>query len=420
MRGHAPQSDSFQDNPLAYLDIQLQNDQEIFWISERELCVGNPEISKAVLANSDNQFTEHSDFFRSRHGFLQPRELQQSISRDAATVLSQYIKQHHAQLPQYLAKHCGHAQEQTPSKVCFPDAANRLMLDLLGPALVRPGSAPAVEKRIAQITQRAILRGRGLKPPPPTGFWFRLQVIHQLGKEIQRRARNYQQARQSGLDADKTVAEQAQDLLDVIAFNAGPSYPSDQLAQVFLSFIVASISSIGFLFAWSLYLLGRHQDQLDLQQLPPRHIVLEALRLWPIAWLFGRQPQQDCQIGEHQVRADQDIVVCPYLSQRSERYWERATEFIPQRWNDTDANRAFLPFGWGEHRCTASGLSIALVSDLLQVLLHDYRLQFHFEGAQACVGVALSPPYFELELAALRSVTYSMRNTVCKGFSAQC
>ena len=374
----APHHSPFSANPLAFLEARIQHSDELFWLSENELCVSEPEMAKSVLANTSGNFAEHSDFFRHRHGFIKPRSLQQQIARQAVAVLNRHIKtnQHHLPSIVHTALH---------PKAVFPDAANLLMLKLLGPALIRPGTASGCEHLLQHIVQRSILRGKRHQPPPATGFWFRLRTVYQLGLELQRRGRR---SRAQGVDT-------AHDLLDVIGGHGAGQCSPDQMAQVFLSFIVAIVGSLGFLLAWALYLQGRHGSG----GASARHTVQETLRLWPIAWVLARQVQRECRFGPYQLEPGQQAIVCPYVTQRQQRHWSQAHRFMPERWLQPPP-AAYCPFGWGEHRCTAAGLSLSLVSDLLQTINHHYRLDYRFAGVRPCVGVALSPPYFEVALTA--------------------
>lgn len=392
----AQNNTSFNFDPLAYIDEMKRQDQSAFWLSDREYCVTDPQLCKSVLANDRQLFAEHSDFFRHRNGYLKPRAIQQLISRDGAAFLSQHIKSLSSTLDQKVSTHINATLTKGSTRLTFPDDANLLIARLLRPALLADGSASAVHRQIDKVIHRVILRGRGHKPQPPTGFWFRFMMIHQMSKEVERRRESYQ------LDPNK----KAGDILDVIAKHChlesseNSQFSSDNLVQTYLSFLVATIGSIGYLLAWTLYLIGQHKDTQDIHSVNPRYIVLESLRLWPVAWLMSRKVKQGCQLNGVDLPQNIDVIVCPYHTHRDERYWQAAEAFAPQRWEKTDDNKAYIPFGWGEHRCTASGISITLVSDLLQIFLSQYDLSFHFEGDKPCVGVALSPPYYELELNA--------------------
>jgi cytochrome P450 len=70
----------------------------------------------------------------------------------------------------------------------------------------------------------------------------------------------------------------------------------------------------------------------DLEDLPVLNACLkESLRLFPSA-CFTRKPKQDVTIGRHTVPAGAEVVLVPFITQRDEKVYERANEFVPERW----------------------------------------------------------------------------------------
>ena len=82
----------------------------------------------------------------------------------------------------------------------------------------------------------------------------------------------------------------------------------------------------------------------------------ETLRIDPPTYYVGRAALEDCVVGDYLI--PKGTLVQPVLStaQRSEKYFHRADEFIPERWLDggSQADRpahAYMPFGSGAHIC---------------------------------------------------------------------
>jgi cytochrome P450 len=186
------------------------------------------------------------------------------------------------------------------------------------------------------------------------------------------------------------------DLIDVVAAAPGP--PSE-LAEVFLSFLFAIAGSVGFVFGWSLWLLGTHPRTAA----EPAWVVQEALRLWPVAWMLGRRPTRPHAVAGIEVTPLDQVVVCPYLVHRHPRYWRDPGSFRPERWGESPDYQAFIPFGWGPHTCVAGSLSVQLVEELLKILVDGYELTVTPKDYRPCVGPALAPPRFTLGLVAQRS-----------------
>ena len=187
------------------------------------------------------------------------------------------------------------------------------------------------------------------------------------------------------------------DVLAIVVDAAGPEVPARDLAEVFLSFLFAVAGSVGFVLGWSLYLLGTHPST----EAEPAWVVREALRLWPVAWNLGRRPARPHTIAGHAVTPEDDVVVCPYAVHRNPRHWADPHSFRPERWAAEHDPQAFIPFGWGPHRCIAGTLSMELVEDVLRIGKDGYRMTLTPQQSQPHIGAALAPPRFTLGLTPL-------------------
>ena len=74
-------------------------------------------------------------------------------------------------------------------------------------------------------------------------------------------------------------------------------------------------------------------------------VVTEAMRLYPPAWGFGREALADCEIGGYSIPAGTTIIISPWVLHRDPRYFERPTEFLPERWKRRSWPGSFLGFG---------------------------------------------------------------------------
>jgi cytochrome P450 len=129
---------------------------------------------------------------------------------------------------------------------------------------------------------------------------------------------------------------------------------------------------------------GRLPTAADVPRLPyTEQIVLETLRLYPPAYVIGRQPLEDCTIGGYRVTAGTSILISKYVTQRDPRFFERPDEFDPDRWSDGLLKRlpkyTYFPFGGGPRICI--GNSFAMPEAMLIVATVAQR--FHFDWAAA-------------------------------------
>jgi cytochrome P450 len=163
-----------------------------------------------------------------------------------------------------------------------------------------------------------------------------------------------------------------------------------------LSFVMSIAGSLGFVLGWSIYLLGTH----PVREVPPEWVVQEALRLWPVAWRLPRRPARDHQLSGVNVGAAHKIVACPYLVHRNPEYWSEPGEFRPERWATPESwrNPAFMPFGYGPHRCIAADLSTQLISKMLEAIMRENVLSVASAGSRPMPAAAQAPPPYCLTL----------------------
>ena len=86
-----------------------------------------------------------------------------------------------------------------------------------------------------------------------------------------------------------------------------------------------------------------------------RRVLAEAMRLYPPAWVLGRRPLEELEIGGHRVRANSIVLMSQWVVHRDPRWWPDPLRFDPDRWTDA-AERvrpkfAYFPFGGGTRQC---------------------------------------------------------------------
>ena len=372
MTGREPAA-QFHRDPLLFLDRELSTGGDAVWLPGRQLCIGEPSAALAVLSNGEGLYQDHADFFHTRRGTFGPRSAQERIGRSARALLRAHLAAHAGELPDAVARNLLPASE-------WPDAGNWLVYRHFASALLAPESPARLRRMMDEVVRRGVLAGARERYSRLRRAVFRLRVVRELAKAIEQR-----RSRGAGPPAD---------LLDVVAGAAGPGADAAELAEVFLSFVFAVAGSVGFVLGWSLYLLGLHPDT----NCEPAWVVREALRLWPVAWLLGARPARPHEVAGVAVTSQDEVVVCPYLVHRHPRYWDDPASFRPERWAAIDSHQAFIPFGWGPHRCPAAALSLQLVEDVLKVIVASYHMSFTALDSRPFVGPALAPPRFTLGL----------------------
>ena len=366
----------FHQDPLQFLDERFPGHGEAVRTGRNEYLLGNPIDARAVLRNNEGFYGEQSDFFHTRYGNFGPRSSQLNIRRAARLLVRSHLRtRDQSELFSFI-------EANLPQVSDWPDTGNRLAYRFLSPILLAPDSPPKLRKLLDRIVEQAVLANARSRQPRWRRMLLQFNTTLQLSKAIE--------ARQM-LAREKPI-----DLLDVVACSAEPGQRIDELVEVYLSFLFAIAGSVGFVLGWSLYLSGMHPDR----KAPPEWIVQEALRLWPVAWQLGRHPTKDHEVSGVSVSTADEVVVCPYLVHRNPQYWSEPTSFQPQRWSTPDAwrNPAFIPFGYGPHRCVAADLSSQLVSAMLGAILHSNTLSIEAHETRPTVAAAMAPPPFRITL----------------------
>ena len=147
---------------------------------------------------------------------------------------------------------------------------------------------------------------------------------------------------------------------------------------------------------WACYLLALNpqcQDQIrtevsdlgrpgaeDLPRLTYTRMVLEeTLRLFPPAWSFGRKAIRDDEVGGYAIPAGSLVWVCPFLTHRDPRFWERPETFEPERFApERAASRhrlAYFPFASGPRMCIGAHFAMTMAQLTLASIARRYRLR---------------------------------------------
>ena len=64
-----------------------------------------------------------------------------------------------------------------------------------------------------------------------------------------------------------------------------------------------------------------------------RMVVAESMRLYPPAWIQGRQVAEPCTINGQALKKGEVVFVCQWVTHRDERWWPRSERFDPLRFS---------------------------------------------------------------------------------------
>lgn len=115
-----------------------------------------------------------------------------------------------------------------------------------------------------------------------------------------------------------------------------------------------------------------------------RRIFKEIIRLYPPVWIFGRRARASDMLGPHEIKAGDELLICPYAIHRHPDYWHRAEAFDPDRFLPNPSHpfpeQCYLPFGMGPRICL--GMNLALVQGTLLTAMIAKKFKINFVNAQ--------------------------------------
>ena len=103
----------------------------------------------------------------------------------------------------------------------------------------------------------------------------------------------------------------------------------------------------------------------------PRLCITETLRLLPPAWMYRRDACAEFAKLDSRIRATDDVLVIPLITQRDPDVWPEADSYIPDRWagvSNPEASDYYFPFGHARDRCLARELVLTLAEHMVQQL----------------------------------------------------
>jgi cytochrome P450 len=225
--------------------------------------------------------------------------------------------------------------------------------------------------------------------PTPGNFRLR-RAVERLDRIIYR---FIEQRRRSG--------NEGSDLLSLLLLardeDDGSQMTDKQLRDEAMTIFLAGHETTAILMSWTWYLLARHPEVeaklvAELRDVlgnrPPsvedipmlrytEMVVTEALRLYPPAYIIGREAAEASIIGGYAVPAGTTVLMSQWVIQRDPRYFNDPDSFRPDRWADGLAQRlpkyAYFPFGGGPRICIGNTFAMQEAVLLLATIAPRFR-----------------------------------------------
>ncbi|KKK37879.1 cytochrome P450 [Mesobacillus campisalis] len=179
----------------------------------------------------------------------------------------------------------------------------------------------------------------------------------------------------------------------------GQGMTDSQLRDELMTIFLAGHETTANALAWTLFLLSQnpeaekklHQelDQVignrnpnpeDFMKLSyTQNIIWESLRLYPPAYVIGRDAIEDVVIGDYLVKKGEMVMMSQYVMHRDPAYFEQPESFLPERFENnymkTLPPYAFFPFGGGPRVCIGNHFALMEAVLVLACIARRWRVR---------------------------------------------
>ncbi len=234
----------------------------------------------------------------------------------------------------------------------------------------------------------------------PSRMWMNLlpsrsgrafgRVMKQLDEFIFRLVR---ERRASGEDKGDLLS-----MLLMAGDEDGSGMSDQELRDELVTLMVAGLDTTALALSWAIHLLAHHpevQSKLktelsevagsrcptvdELKRLPfTEAVIKESLRLYPPAWIVGREALEDFEAGGVLIPEGTSVIMSQWLVHRDARWFPDADAFRPERWLDGSTagmpKFAYFPFGGGPRICIGS--AFAMMEATLALAVIQQRFAF--------------------------------------------
>jgi cytochrome P450 len=195
----------------------------------------------------------------------------------------------------------------------------------------------------------------------------------------------------------------------------GSQMTDQQLRDEVITLFLAGQETTALALSWAWYLLaqdpaaeqklwqevdevlqGRLPEASDMPRLKfTEMIAKESLRLYPPAYIVGREAVEDCEIGGYHVPAKMQVFMPTWVVQRDARFFDSPAEFRPERWTPEFTaglpKYAYFPFGGGPRVCIGNSFAMMEIVLLIAAIAQKFQLKLVSKKVELVPAMSLRP-----------------------------
>jgi cytochrome P450 len=108
-------------------------------------------------------------------------------------------------------------------------------------------------------------------------------------------------------------------------------------------------------------------------------VVKESIRLFPPAWVMGREAIGECEVGGYRMPAGTTALMSQWVVHRNLRYHHDPERFDPDRWTaeyeEGLPRFAYFPFGGGPRQCIGASFAMTEARLILATVAQRFRME---------------------------------------------
>ncbi len=159
----------------------------------------------------------------------------------------------------------------------------------------------------------------------------------------------------------------------------------EQIRDEIMTLFMAGHETTANALTWAIYLLAQHPRVDERAAAAARtgdreyiaRVVKEVLRLYPPAWIIGRESVREVMLSDGSlVPGGTTVFASPLLLHRRADLFADPNRFDPERWLGPEPPPfAYVPFGGGARRCIGEEFALHEMGIVLETLLRRYRFE---------------------------------------------